>query len=252
MTEKNNNTAQPTRQREQIALVGVVVGVVAIFAVVLLVALGQQNAATPTSLESKRPYEELRHELSPEGFPIMGDPEAKIMLVEWANFSCPACAQYATQVDEMIDRFVRNGEARIMYMPMVFDFGTDPSFISAQGALCAAKQGGFWEMHDALFTIHRTQGPRAFSPTLMRDVANSLKLDGEAVYQCVQTGQTAIVVQKAIELGGVVAIQYTPTLQYSMDGGKTFEWFTDNTGQRYDARVPIDDVARTVARVYGK
>ena len=191
-------------------------------------------------------YSALAQSVSPEGFPIIGDEAAPITLVEFSNFSCPGCAAYHTDVTQMIGDYVVPGQARFMYVPMIFGFGDDPSYIAAQAALCAADQGKFWEMHDALFAIHNEQGAQVFNLDIVRGAAESLALDVERLAACVGVSEKADVIDAAIQLAGQVGVQYTPTLTLSMDGGQTIEWFAQADGAKFDSSVPVETVGTAV------
>jgi peptidylprolyl isomerase len=191
-------------------------------------------------------YSALAQSVSPEGFPIIGDEAAPITLVEFSNFSCPGCAAYHTDVTQMIGDYVVPGQARFMYVPMIFGFGDDPSYIAAQAALCAADQGKFWEMHDALFAIHNEQGAQVFNLDIVRGAAESLALDVERLAACVGVAEKADVIDAAIQLAGQVGVQYTPTLTLSMDGGQTIEWFAQGDGSKFDSSVPVETVGTAV------
>ena len=194
-------------------------------------------------------YSALPQSVSPEGFPIVGDEAAPITLVEFSNFSCPGCAEYHADVVKMIGDFVVPGQARFMYVPMIFGFGDDPSYIAAQAALCAADQGKFWEMHDALFTIHNEQGAQVFNLDVVRGAAESLALDVERLAACVGVSEKADIIDAAIQLAGQVGVQFTPTLTFSIDGGQTLQWFAQPDGAKFDSRVPVDSVAAAVTAV---
>lgn len=239
------DTAAAQRKREQTALLLVVVGVVAIFVVILLVAV--VPAAAPAALTGGA-YSDVPQNTLEGGEPVLGNPDAPVMLVEFSNFSCPGCMQYSAEVETMIDRYVRTGRARIAFMPMVFDFGTHPSFIAAQASVCAGRQNGFWDMHHALFDLHRTRGPNAFTIDSVRTLADNLGLDAAAVVQCVQREEMAEVVNSAIQSAIRWEIRYTPTLLYSLDGGQTLRRFLQPDGTPYESRVPIDTVEALMAQ----
>jgi predicted DsbA family dithiol-disulfide isomerase len=131
-------------------------------------------------------------------------------------------------------------------MPTVFGYGDDPSFIAAQAALCAIPQDGFWTMHDALFALHRTRGRSVFSVDVVRDTAATLGLDADEIGQCIASGQTSSIVEGAILSAGERGVESTPTLLYSLDGGNTFQFFTQADGTPFVGGPPIDVVEQVV------
>jgi protein-disulfide isomerase len=87
----------------------------------------------------------------PGGY-ALGSEEAKVELVEYGDFECPACGQYAnvTGVD-IKRRFVNEGLVRFRFVDFPLQ-ERHPHALSAHvAAACGDAQSKFWEMHDALF-----------------------------------------------------------------------------------------------------
>jgi protein-disulfide isomerase len=100
-------------------------------------------------------------------------------------------------------------------------------------------------MHDALFALHAQRGPNVFTLELVREQAAALKLEMDAFVACVTDGSTNETLIKASRLAGTLRVQYTPTLVYSLDGGKTWQWF-EKDGQKFDSSVPLEVVSAAV------
>jgi peptidylprolyl isomerase len=201
--------------------------------------------ATPAA---QRAYADLTQVTTVAGFPVLGNPEAALIIAEFSNFSCPGCALYRPTIKQIIEAHVRTGKARFMFLPMVFGLGDDPSFLAAQAALCAGRQNAFWEMHDALFDQHNAQGAQSFNPTTLRAAAEKLALDADQLIACVETGATTEVILSAARFAEQTGIRFTPTLMWSIDDGRTLQWFTQADGTRYESGVPFEDVDALVAR----
>lgn len=80
-----------------------------------------------------------------------GSAEAKVTLVEYADFQCPACAAYYPSVKALKEKYGEAGKLRTVFrhFPLVqIHFN---AALSAQAAEAAGKQGKFWDMHDKLF-----------------------------------------------------------------------------------------------------
>jgi protein-disulfide isomerase len=82
---------------------------------------------------------------------LLGDSTAPVRIVEFADFECPACANYATVTEpDVRTKLVQTGRASVYY----FDFPLDQhrnTLAASNAAACASDQGKFWEMHDKLF-----------------------------------------------------------------------------------------------------
>lgn len=237
---------QPDSQHNQRRLVLLIlIGVPILFMLALVLILSQAAAPAPAA-EVK--YGDIPQGTLETGEPVLGQSNAPVMLIEYSNFSCPGCMQYSITVHDIMARHVANGQAQFAFMPIVFDYGEDPSFIAAQAALCAIPQDGFWQMHDALFDMHRTRGRSAFTPDTVRETAATLGLDAEKIVQCVASGETAGIVESSIQSAIDRGVESTPTLLYSLDGGQTVQPFVQADGTPYVGGPPLDVVEQVISR----
>lgn len=82
---------------------------------------------------------------------LKGNPNAPVQVMEFADFECPACGNFATVTGpDVMQRLVATGEVSIRF----FDYPLEmhPNAVPAHNAAhCANEQGKFWEMHDLLF-----------------------------------------------------------------------------------------------------
>src|SRR6202158_4962123 len=81
----------------------------------------------------------------------MGNPDAPVKILEFADFECPACAGFATVTEpDVRTRIIEPGLANITY----FDFPLTMhrnTVAASNAAACAGEQGKFWPMHDRLY-----------------------------------------------------------------------------------------------------
>jgi protein-disulfide isomerase len=104
----------------------------------------------PPSVEMAAPAGERRPTLV-IGHPL-GAEDAPLTVVEFSDFGCPACADFARETLPVIQRdFVETGRVRWRYVPIRQGFYRGGEAASA--AVCAAEQDRFREMHDLL--LHR-------------------------------------------------------------------------------------------------
>jgi protein-disulfide isomerase len=74
-----------------------------------------------------------------------------VQVIEFADFECPACAQFATLAEPDIKkRLIDTGiiSYRFHDYPLAMHRNT---WQASNAAACADEQGKFWEMHDQLF-----------------------------------------------------------------------------------------------------
>ena len=82
---------------------------------------------------------------------LLGDPEAPVQILEWADFQCPACERFATITEpDVRSRIVDAGLASFRF----YDFPLPQhrnAMNASLAAACANDQGKFWPYHDRLF-----------------------------------------------------------------------------------------------------
>ena len=74
-----------------------------------------------------------------------------MQVIEFADFECPACAQFATLAEpDVRKRLIEPGTIsyRFYDYPLAMHRNT---WQASNAAACADEQGKFWEMHDMLF-----------------------------------------------------------------------------------------------------
>jgi protein-disulfide isomerase len=80
---------------------------------------------------------------------IRGPNTAKVTLVEYSDFQCPACGQYEPILRDLASSYPNDLRIVYRHFPLT---GLHPNaYPAAIASEAASKQGKFWEMHDMLF-----------------------------------------------------------------------------------------------------
>jgi protein-disulfide isomerase len=81
---------------------------------------------------------------------LLGSTTAPVAVIEFADFECPACANFFALTEPDVRKMVDAGT--ISYRFMDFPLPGHPNtWPASNAAACANEQGRFWEFHDALF-----------------------------------------------------------------------------------------------------
>ena len=81
-----------------------------------------------------------------------GAPNAPVTVYEMADFQCPACRMFAVTVLPTIDsEFVQTGKVRWVFINLPLTSIHPNAVAAATVGMCAARQGRFWPIHDALY-----------------------------------------------------------------------------------------------------
>jgi protein-disulfide isomerase len=78
-----------------------------------------------------------------------GPTSAKVTVVEFSDFQCPACRASQPLIDEVLAKYPNDVHFMYRHFPLVqiHPYAT----LAAQAAEAAHEQGKFWEFHDKLF-----------------------------------------------------------------------------------------------------
>lgn len=221
-----------------------VVGVVVVLFFVIF--MGLLLRANPSAVTIGK-YDQLYQTVSGDGAPIVGDPQTRFTIVEFADFGCPFCLAYQPTVAQLIDRYVRTGRVRLAFETQMFHEHSD---IASQAGLCAAKQHKFWEMHDTMYDIQARQGTDGFTVDNLSRSATGLGLDSHALVACIASGETRPILTQARGVYDRLHIVGTPGLMWS-DNGSNWQFFMDDNKQPLtQGGVPLEVIARTIETYY--
>lgn len=106
---------------------------------------------------------------------IKGNPEAGVTLVEYADFQCPACAQFYPVVTSIVEQYGDKMAFEYKHFPLV---SVHPFALpAAKAAEAAGQQGKFFEMYDKLFTNQNAWSKSATPQVFFTQYAEELGLD---------------------------------------------------------------------------
>ena len=141
---------------------------------------------------------------------IKGDKNAKITVVEFADFQCPHCKEATKITKDLLDKYKK--KFKLAY----FDYPINRSGISrkvSEGGVCANEQGKYWDYHELAFKRQKTLTNN--SPV---EMAKELKLDVKKFEGCLKNKKTLEYVEWAKSEGDRVGVSGTPT--FFIDGVK--------------------------------
>lgn len=141
----------------------------------------------------------------------LGSDSAPVEVVEYADFECPACAQFAAvQMPTIREQLIATGKVRWRHRD--FPLPSHPySRFAAHAAHCGAEQGKFWEMHDQLFYNHSWAQTGRDPGRLFRDLAVKIGLDARAYDACMESGRHAGRIEASRVEGERIGVNGTPT-----------------------------------------
>ncbi|WP_176484739.1 thioredoxin domain-containing protein [Sphingomonas ginsenosidimutans] len=112
--------------------------------------------AAPIAAAAPRPWTAVAAPVATGSY-LIGNPRARVKLVEYVSYTCPHCAHYAAQSEKPLDAMVRSGRVSVEVRNQVHD-GLD--LVAATLARCAGP-AAFPRLHRALFAQQQQWFERA-------------------------------------------------------------------------------------------
>ncbi|MCR4302349.1 MAG: DsbA family protein [Sulfuricaulis sp.] len=148
--------------------------------------------------------------------PRLGSATARIGIVEVNDYQCPYCRDFHhKQFAQIKQEYVDTGVVRFIHkdFPLRMHAQAVPAAVAAR---CAAAQGRFWEMHDALFTQQGRLGQN-----LYLGVARGLNLDEKKFSACLENRAHVREIGKDIDTARSLGINGTPSFLIGTIEGDT-------------------------------
>ncbi len=106
---------------------------------------------------------------------VKGNPEAAVVLAKYSDFQCPACAQAAPVVDDILSQYGEQIRFEYNHFPLIT---IHPSAVTAaRAAEAAGQQGKFFAMHDKIFENQRVWSNAASPNVYFEQYAEEIGLD---------------------------------------------------------------------------
>ncbi|MBR9990434.1 MAG: thioredoxin domain-containing protein [Gemmatimonadetes bacterium] len=143
-----------------------------------------------------------------------GSPDAAVLVYEIADFQCPFCAQFATDIFPHLDSaYIATG--RVQWVFVNLPMPSHPhAWIATEAALCAgAVSDRFWIMHDRLFVAGREWISAADPAVVLARYAREAGVDMDAYTKCVDGDRVAQIILQDVIFGSRVT--GTPTFVVS-------------------------------------
>jgi len=217
---KAKTTSAPKQNQQQLLIIGGIV-VVAIIAVVALIALSGQAAGSTID------YASLPQSRTPEGGFVIGNPDAPITIIEFADYACPACQSYLPDIERFIADYVVTGQARFEYHVFPTAGGAQTAF-AGDMAECMdnAQPGAFWTS----YVRYNQLAQQGSYPDAPRVVARELGLNYSDLLACEQENS---MVEQSVALGQQLRVEGTPAVRVRYaDGNPTFIFFAGQSFER--------------------
>lgn len=137
---------------------------------------------------------------------VLGNPEAKVAIVEFSDFQCPYCSRFHNiTFPQLRENYIDTGKVRYVYRDFPLKQIHPKATQAAVAANCSGQQGKYWEMHHSLFTNQGRLGPELYN-----ELAEGFQLDLAAFQACLEDPEQNQEVNNDLAYGQSVGVRGTP------------------------------------------
>lgn len=215
-----------------------------------LISKDQKTLIRMTRMDlSKDPYEEIEKKIDLKGRPVRGNPNAKVVVVNYDDFECPYCARaHQTLFPQLLKEY---GD-RVAYIYKDFPLSEIHAWAihAAVNANCIAAQNNdaYWEFADYIHNNRQVVSAEkdltaqfAALDKIALNLGEKFNLDQSKLQACVKEQKTDAVVASQKE-GAALGVDGTPTMFINgemLDGARS----ADEIRAAFDAALQRAGVA---------
>jgi protein-disulfide isomerase len=132
--------------------------------------------------------------------PFVGNPNGDVTVVEFFDYNCSYCRRAVPDVAKLLEN---DSKVKVVFKQLPI-FGDD-SVDAAKGALAAAKQDKYFEMHQKLFS-----DPGSANKDKVLGIANAIGLDVPRLEKDMESEDVRAALDEARELAQKLEVRGTP------------------------------------------
>ncbi len=146
---------------------------------------------------------------------FLGPKDAKVVLVEFGDFQCPACKATEPVLQQVRAEYKDKIKFVFKHFPLP---SHNNAIITAKAAEASGAQGKFWEMHDLIYERQDNWSSQRNPNNLLAEYAKELGLDVEQFKKDLESEKFTDIINKDKSDGIDVSVDATPT--FFLNGGK--------------------------------
>lgn len=150
---------------------------------------------------------------------------AKVTLVEFGDFECPACGAAYPVVTQILDNY----KGKITFVFRNFPLSMHPNApIAAEAAEAAGAQGKFFDMYNALYQNQGDWGEQKDPKPYLQKYAKVLGLNMDQFNSDINSNKYASKIQQDMNDGNALNVSATPTFFLNgeqITGGLPYDQF---------------------------
>jgi protein-disulfide isomerase len=148
----------------------------------------------------------------------LGNPNAPVRLVEFADLQCPFCRDYTLQtLPQLVQDYVRSGKVRMEFRDLAF-LGKD-SVTAGRHAAGAGQQNKLWNFIDVLYYNQGEENTGYVTPSFLHTIDKAAGVDSAKADAFAASAASLVPIKQANAMGDQLRVQSTPTVFVGKRGG---------------------------------
>ena len=122
------------------------------------------------------------------GSTILGNPDAKITVVEFGDYQCTFCYKFHNDVMKKInEKYIKSGNVNYVYKD--FPLNGKPSILASEASYCAQQQDKFWTYHNMLYDNWGGENTGWITQKVLINFAKETELNLEQFNSCMENSE---------------------------------------------------------------
>lgn len=168
-----------------------------------------------------------------------GDKDAKVTLIEFADFNCPACRRAKPELDKIVKPFGPKIRMVFRNFPLKDLPGHESSLIAARMSEIAAEKGKYWEFVDTVYDPDNTNRIKDADGVGLRQITTGLGIDAAFLEEELKKND-----EKSPNVQAVAADMTVATKGLGLTGTPSFILMATGSTPRL---VKFDEIQRALA-----
>ena len=165
---------QAAARRKRLVQYGALAGLLAVVVVAALIIASQNNSSGSGAGAGGDVADVSLVDNQLKGLPqnglVLGDPKAKVSVIEFGDLQCPVCKEFSLQVaPDIISQIVRKGQANYEFRP--WDIIGPQSPIASKAAYAAGEQGRGWSFIELFYRNQGTENSGYVTDSFLTSIA---------------------------------------------------------------------------------
>jgi protein-disulfide isomerase len=165
---------------------------------------------------------------------MTGKADAKVTIVEFGDYECPACAAAEPVVERLRTEYKDNPEVNFVFRNFPLPQHRK-AMVSAEAAEAAGEQGKFWEMSDAIYINQAKWIGSNDHMAVFERLAQELGLNVDQFKQSIAQEKYSEVIRADKQDGDSLGVNSTPT--FFINGVKTSSFQYDELKSKIEEQL---------------